>query len=111
MSAPRRRRLTNRRPAITTRIEAAGIAAHATVGFDVMAGAAREVFLRPTGGGKTGSALDLLLDDVAVVISVALQHGVPVTALSKSTGSTPEGAPASIVGAALDLVVGEGGAS
>ncbi len=103
-----RRRLPTRRPTVTVRIEAADIAAHATVGFDPALGCPREIFLRPTGGAKTGSGVDYLLDDAAVAISLALQCGVPAAALGKAMGRTPEGAPASIVGATLDLIVDEG---
>jgi ribonucleoside-diphosphate reductase alpha chain len=61
---------------------------------------------------------DTLLADAAVVISVALQHGIPAQSLAKSIGRLPEGPvtpadldegkpariPASPIGAALDLV-------
>ena len=84
------------------------------VGFD-KCGRPRELFLT---AGKEGSMLSALLADAAVVISVALQHGVPAEALAKSIGRLPadpvtpadlEGpgpgrAPASPIGAALDLL-------
>lgn len=116
MTAPRRRRLPTRRPSTTSRIAAAGIEAHATVGRDPASGEPREVFLRPTGGSRAGSDVDYLVDDVAVVISVALQHGVPAEALARNVGRLGdydeagryrELGPASIVGAALDLVASE----
>ena len=119
MTAPHRHRLPTRRPSTTSRIEAGGIEAHATVGRDPDTGAPREIFLRPTGGSRTGSAVDHLVDDVAVVISVALQHGVPAAALALSIGRLGDSAeagryrelgPASIVGAALDLIADEGAA-
>ena len=63
-----------------------------------------------------------ILDDASVVISVALQHGVPVAALAKSVARLPSAPltpsdladpagprhtnPASIIGAALDLLQG-----
>ena len=75
----------------------------------------REVFLV---AGKEGSMLNSLLADAAVTISVALQHGVSPAALSKSVGRLPivpvgpadleshqpARAPASPIGAALDLL-------
>ncbi len=68
--------------------------------------------------GKEGSLLNAMLADAAVVISIALQHGIPAAALAKSIGRLPaslvtpadlEGprpgrAPASPIGAALDLL-------
>ncbi len=62
--------------------------------------------------------LNALLADAAVVISVALQHGVPGEALARSVGRLPAGpvapveldhapgqkVPASPIGAALDLL-------
>ena len=112
-----RHRLPDRRPSTTCRIAAGGIEAHATVGRDPASGAPREIFLRPTGGSRTGSMVDELVDDGAVVISVALQHGVPAEALglsvSRQFDTDPEGRlvkpgrPATIVGAALELIAAE----
>lgn len=115
---PNRTRLPNRRPAETVELEVDGQLLIATVGFDAQ-GRPAEIFLS---GAKDGSALAAILADAAVVISVALQHGVPAAALSKSSGraptsprfspkpgKTPSGAdgtarPASVIAAALDLL-------
>ena len=115
--APCRHRLPSRRPSETRTLEVAGQAFRATIGFDPKDGQPRELFLS---GGKSGSMLDALLGDVAVVVSVALQHGVPATALAKSISRVPVSplaptdlatamspkhtAPASVIGAALDLL-------
>ena len=117
MSGPARRRLPARRASLTQPIEAGDIAAYATIGFDPETGKPAELFLRPRAGARVGSATDHLVDDVAVVISVALQHGVSARALARSMGRlpvAPEGArnqdapglrpPATIIGAALDLL-------
>ena len=103
MSAPARRELPRRRPNTSARISAGAIAAHATVGFDAH-GRPAEIFLRPTGGAKSGSEVDFLLDDLAVVVSVALQHGVPASALARSVSRTPDGTPTTIAGAAAALL-------
>jgi len=108
-----RQRLPNRRMNATRTIEAAGQTCTACVGFDQL-GRPREVFLA---GGKEGSALDALLADAAVVISIALQHGISPSALAKSVGRLPDGpvtpanldrttakCPASPIGAPLDLL-------
>ena len=63
-----------------------------------------------------------ILDDASVVISVALQHGIPAAALAKSVARLPSApltlsdlanpagpqhtAPASVIGAVLDLLCG-----
>ena len=110
-----RKRLPNRRPAITETLEVEGQCVEVTIGFAPEDGAVREVFLA---AGKEGSMLDSLLADAAVTISVALQHGVSPAALSKSVGRLPNGniapadldrpqserRPASLIGAALDLL-------
>ena len=110
-----RTRLPNRRPAHTEALEIDSQAFTATVGFDPEDNSPRELFLT---AGKEGSLLNAMLADTAVVISVALQHGVPGEALARSVGRLPAGpvapadldrvpgrkVPASPIGAALDLL-------
>ncbi len=113
--APARRRLPNRRDNRIETLEVAGQRFHVCIGFCPETGQPREVFLN---GGKEGSQFDAMLADAAVVISVALQHGVPGEALARSVGRLPAGpvtpadldhapgrkVPASPIGAALDLI-------
>ena len=77
----------------------------ATIGFDET-GRPVEVFLS---GAKDGSGMAAILDDASVVISVALQHGIPAKALAKSISRAPDGmgriSAASAIGATLDLLV------
>ncbi len=115
MAEPHRHRLPNRRPSHTETLEVAGQAFTATVGFDPVDDQPRELFLT---AGRGGSTLSALLADAAVVISVALQHGIPAQSLAKSIGRLPEGPvtpadldagtaariSASPIGAALDLL-------
>ena len=115
MSTSPRHHLPNRRPAHSEVLEVDGRAFTATVGFDPESGQPRELFLI---AGKEGSMLNAMLADAAVVISVALQSGVPAAALAKSIGRLPPGpvtpadldhapgqkVPASPIGAALDLL-------
>ena len=115
MAEPHRHRLPNRRPSYTETLEVAGQTFTATVGFDPGTCRPCEVFLT---AGKEGSLINAMLADAAVVISVALQHGVSAQALAKSIGRLPEGPvtpadldegkpariPASPIGAALDLL-------
>jgi hypothetical protein len=107
MTAPsRRQRLPNRRRSITEDITIGNAALSPCIGFD-HAGRPAEVFIC---GAKDGSGLAAILDDASVVISVALQHGIP-GALAKSIARIPESLegpavkPASPIGAALDLLV------
>lgn len=106
-----RRRLPDRRLAVTETIAFVmgnGEVAEyrATVGFDEL-GRPREVFLF---GAKDGSDMAAALADTAVALSVALQHGVSAAAMARSVSRLPTAPdesptmPASIVGAALDLV-------
>lgn len=111
-----RDRLPNRRPNESETLEVNGQKFTACVGFDPATGWPREIFLN---GDKEGSHFDAILSDAATVISVALQHGVPVAALVKSVGRAPELAtepgsflqlaagskPASPIGAALDFLL------
>jgi len=116
MSASPRQRLPNRRPSHTETLEVGGQGFTATIGFDEC-GRPRELFLT---AGKEGSMLNALLADAAVVISIALQHGIPAAALVKSIGRLPAGpvtpanledpqpgrVSASPIGAALNLLQG-----
>ena len=68
-------------------------------------GAVGEVF---TGGAKSGSELDGLLDDSAILISLLLQNGVEPAALARTVGRLGDGtAPASVIGAIIDLLAAE----
>ena len=86
--------LPNRRPSATVDVAFGTV----TVGFDAL-GQPREVFAN---GPKEGSDMQATIADACVVISIALQHGVPPAALGKSLGSVPDwnGAirPASAIG-------------
>lgn len=111
-----RQRLPNRRPAFSDEIAANNAVLTASAGFDPATGRVRELFFS---GAKSGSAIDLLTQDAAVVISVALQHGIPAERLARSIARTPTeptrpedldatnrpAAPASLIGAALDWII------
>jgi hypothetical protein len=97
-----RERLPNRRPQVTDGTRwplEGGRRIHVSAG---LAGDGRilETFLR--GGGKSGSSVDFLLDDIAVLFSRALQHGDSIEAIAAGLGRLPDGEPASIVGAVAD---------
>ena len=76
-----------------------------TLGFDVSNDRIGEVF---THGAKIGSAMDRILDDACVALSLLLQHGVSPDALASSMGRLGDGvSPASIIGALADLIARE----
>lgn len=109
-----RARLPNRRRNESREIETADRRCLVTVGFDD-AGWPREIFMQDA---KQGSTIHTLLDDIGVIISIALQSGIGPAALAHSMSRVPVAplAPgdldrggdrraASIIGAAVDLLV------
>ncbi len=102
MTPPARSRLPNRRLNETVDLLFEGRHYHLTVGF-FSNGRPGEVFCH---GAKIGSAMDLLIDDACVALSMLLQHGAEPIALAHSMGRLGDGAPASIIGALAVLVAG-----
>lgn len=113
MTTPERKRLPARRPTTIEDVTVNGIPMTVTIGYDPATAAPLEVFLN---GGKEGSAFDATVSDAAVLISVALQHGLAPESLAHSIARIPGGpaevpfchgttsTPASPIGAALDVV-------
>jgi hypothetical protein len=100
-----RQRLPDRRPSFTTQLAYENNAYSVTLGFDVSNDRIAEVF---THGAKIGSAMDRILDDVCVALSLLLQYGVEPVALASSMGRLGDGeSPASIIGALADLIAQE----
>jgi hypothetical protein len=98
--------LPTRRPNETIELVFDGTSYQVTVGYRFGPGAGEvspaEVF---THGAKVGSAMDAILDDACVALSLLLQHGVAPAALASSMGRAGDGAsPASILGALADLL-------
>ena len=97
-----RARLPNRRPSETVAIEHGGARFDVTIGL-FPDGRVGEVF---AGGAKSGSELDGLLDDAAILVSLLLQNGGEPAALAKTMGRLGDGtAPASVIGAICDLLI------
>jgi hypothetical protein len=100
-----RARLPDRRPSVTMQFAYEGNTYSVTLGFDVSNNRIGEVF---THGAKVGSAMDRILDDACVALSLLLQHGVEPAALASSMGRLGDGvSPASIIGALADLIAKE----
>src|SRR5215510_2851518 len=95
-----RRRLENRRPALTFDLEVGGLKYTATVAR-FPDGTLAEVFLS---NGKAGSDSDTSARDSAVVASIALQYGVPLEVLRHALMRNRDGSACGPLGAALDLL-------
>jgi len=99
-------RLPNRRPNETVELIFNDTAYAVTIGYYPAAGSVGEVF---THGAKVGSAMDAILDDACVALSMLLQHGTEPIDLASSMGRHGDGqTPASIIGALADLLVSAG---
>lgn len=56
---------------------------------------------------RAGSNLDASIRDEAVLFSFARQYGAPIEAIRKSLTRDAQGRPETIIGAILDLLIGE----
>ena len=93
-----RRRLPHRRGAVALDIEHAGHCYRMHVGY-FPDGAVGEVFVDAT---KQNSTLDALAADAAVLLSLLLQHGASPAEIGHTLRRSPNGAPASLIGAVVD---------
>jgi hypothetical protein len=92
-----RTRLPARRPNQTTELDFGGTTYAITVGYRPDDGTPAELFVH---GARVGSGMDAILDDVGVMVSLLLQHGVKPRDLARSLGS------GSVIGAIVaELVV------
>ena len=98
-----RQRLPNRRANETVAVTHDGHTYAVTLGFDPATGEVREIF---THGAKVGSAMDGILDDTCILLSILLQHGVEPSSFVGSMGRLGHGGePASIIGRLTALLV------
>jgi hypothetical protein len=93
-----RQRLPNRRGAVASNFQHGELHYRAQVGF-FDDGRAAELFLD---AGKQNSALDAFAADAAILISLLLQRGATVAEIGHALRRTPNGEPASLIGAAVD---------
>lgn len=61
-----------------------------------------EVFIS---GGKSGSHMDALQREIATMISIALQYGIPLKELADNVQREPDGKPETVIGEVLDALV------
>ena len=56
---------------------------------------------------RTGSSLEAIARDGAILLSIALQYGVPCALMRNAITRDQNGAPSSIIGAVLDLLAND----
>jgi hypothetical protein len=100
MTARERERLPNHRAAVAFEFVHDGHRYRAHVGRFPSGGVA-ELFLD---GARPNSALDALAADSAILISLLLQHGASPDQIAHALRCGPDGQPASLIGAAVDLL-------
>jgi ribonucleoside-diphosphate reductase alpha chain len=100
---PARERLSNRRPCESISFTHGGMKYTASIAR-YSDGRLAEIFIS---GGKSGSDADAAAKDTAVICSIALQHSVPVQTIRHALLRDARGNPASVLGAALDLLLAE----
>jgi len=95
-----RRELPMRRRCETFDLPFGGLAkSHmVTIGF-YNDGTPGEVFIN---GGKSGEQVEAIARDGAVLLSMALQYGVPLDTVRHAITRDAQGAPSSIIGAVVD---------
>jgi len=62
-------------------------------------GSVGEIFVS---GAKAGSDLDAVMRDAAILLSLGLQHGVPIETMRGAITREGDGTASSIIGAVLD---------
>ena len=64
-----------------------------------------EVFIT---GAKSGTEVEANVRDCAILVSLALQHGVPVQTMVAAITREGDGSPSTIIGAVLDQLAKQG---
>jgi hypothetical protein len=93
--------LPNRRLAETFEIEHADKRYTVSVGF-FLPGKPAEVFIS---GSKAGSDVESVARDGAVLLSIALQYGVPLDVMAGAITRNADGKAQTIIGAVLDQLM------
>lgn len=99
--------LPMRRPSENSTISHGGEKYDVTSGF-YPDGRVAEIFVnrvRDKAAAKIGIQLDGVCRDSAVLLSLALQHGVSLENIQRAVTRESDGEPATIVGAIVDLMV------
>ncbi len=96
-------RLPNRRESTVEELLYNGERFH--ISYSALQGRVWEVFIS---GPRAGTDLYAICATAATVISLALQHGVPLTTMKDAALRDKEGNPVDIVGAVLDVLASTG---
>lgn len=99
-----REKLPDRRPGINYKFRWEGHALFLSAGY-YEDGRIGEIFLS---AGKLTSAMDVASKDLAIAISLALQHGCPVDVLAKCFLHKEDGNPEGIGAAVMQLIMRQG---
>jgi hypothetical protein len=99
-----RQTLPNRRSCETVEFDHGGIRYVASVGRFPNSGAISEIFMH---GGKTGSAAEIAAHDGAIILSLALQFGTPISAIRHALMKLHDGTAAGPIGKLLDILDAE----
>jgi hypothetical protein len=102
-----RERLPNRRPAAAVEFAHRDALYRAHIGF-FQGDKPAELFINAQ---QQNSTLDAFAGDAAILVSLLLQHGVTPLAIGHSLKRNPDGTPASVIGAAVDVLLQIEGAS
>jgi ribonucleoside-diphosphate reductase alpha chain len=98
-----RDRLANRRQCENLEFSCQGIRYTASIGrFDD--GRVAEVFIN---NSKVGSSSEANARDAAIVLSIALQHGVALEVIRQSLSRDSNGRASSPIGTVLDIITGD----
>jgi hypothetical protein len=81
---------------------------HGNLGFTATIGRFRdgrigELFIN---SHKTSGDLEAVARDAAIIVSIALQHGADLDSIRRALTRDNDGAPATLIGAALDAIEG-----
>ena len=94
--------LPHRRAATTCEVKHEQQSVTVTVGY-YADGSLGEVFVTAP---KVGSSLEAIARDAAVLLSIAIQHRVPLDTLRHAVTREQDGSPSSIIGAVVDELCG-----
>ena len=99
-----RRRLSNRHASVNLEFEVGGLRYTATAAH-FPDGCIGELFL---GNHKANSTADTSARDAAIVFSIAVQHGADPDVIRRALCRDSRGHASGPLGAALDLIIGDG---
>ena len=104
-----REKFADRRGSTTIKMRYAdteGLVLHGYVTYSRdSAGAIKEVFVN---SGKPGSPTEAAMRDAGLLLSLLLQHGVPLAEIKATLTRAPQDQPASQIGVVVDALVAEG---